>query len=104
MCCQVTEELEKVKQEMDERGTSMTDGGKTAALLNFSLHKHKFCATLKHYVWLHYLRIYSAYWVIFFTCTSVTIVRLFSSTCEDQAGHTEASSGNESNGHSYRRR
>ena len=24
---QITEELEKVKQEMDERGSSMTDGG-----------------------------------------------------------------------------
>ena len=27
LCLQVTEELEKVKQEMDERGSSMTDGG-----------------------------------------------------------------------------
>ena len=26
---QVTEELEKVKQEMEERGSSMTDGGKS---------------------------------------------------------------------------
>ena len=26
-CFQVTEELEKIKQEMDERGSSMTDGG-----------------------------------------------------------------------------
>ena len=25
---QITEELEKIKQEMDERGSSMTDGGK----------------------------------------------------------------------------
>ena len=35
---------------MDARGTSMTDGGKRATQLNFSLHKHKFCATFKHCV------------------------------------------------------
>ena len=36
---QVTEELEKVKQEMDERGSSMTDGGE----LDKFTHKTELC-------------------------------------------------------------
>lgn len=40
---QVTEELEKVKMEMEERGSSMTDGGnsQTLFLFLFSPHCHR---------------------------------------------------------------
>jgi estrogen-related receptor beta like 1 len=38
---QVTEELESVKQEMDERGSSMTDGSKSHKLIISSLQHSK---------------------------------------------------------------
>ena len=50
-----------MKQEMDERGTSMTDGGKRATLLSFLLYmyKHKFCTSTEPCLIFVALRIYS---------------------------------------------